>query len=596
MRPELKPINIQPGLYTLTTDREAKARWTDGNKVRFQHGLAQKIGGWAKAGSNTFNGKARALVDWQTLGRVKWIGAGTHTKLYVYDVGGVYYDVTPVSSSGTLGADPIDTTNTSTSVNISHTAHGRAVGDAVIFSGAAAVGGITISGAYTVTTVVGADDYTITHSSAATSTATGGGGAVAYTYLLAVGSESSIFGYGYGADTFGSSTYGDARTVSSILTFLRIWSVAQWGDDLIANPRGGAIYLWDESGGTGARAAAISGTPTTGYGIFVSEEDRRLIVLGAHTGSASDPMFLRWSDDDDYTTFTVGPDTAAGTKRFTIGNELLCGVKVAGGILIHSDAYAWKMTSIGPPFYYQFDPMGDNGALMGPNAAVDVDGRAYWMGDRNFFVYDGAINVLPCDVWPTVFENINRVQKFKVYAGFNKVHREVWWVYPSEGTEECDRYVLYNIDERTWSFGTLARTAYIGDSKLFSGPFAAGTNGYLYDHEFETDDDGAAMEAYVESGGIDIGEGDSIMHVGKAIPDFKELTGFCNLTLKGKAYPQSSEEITNGPHAIASTTEYINPRMRARQISIYLESDQVDDHWRFARIRLELRPHGRRMG
>lgn len=254
------------------------------------------------------------------------------------------------------------------------------------------------------------------------------------------------------------------------------------------------------------------------------------------------------------------------------------------------------MRSVGAPFYYEFDSVGDNGGLMGPNAAVDVDGGAYWMGEHNFFVYDGAIRILPCDVWPTVFENINRVQKFKVYAGFNKTHREVWWLYPSESTEECDRYVIYNIEEKTWSFGTIARTAYFGDSKIFSGPFATGTTGYLYDHEFGTDDDGSAMSASLESGGIEIGDGDSIMHIGKAVPDFKDLDGFVNLTLKGKAYPQASEEVTSGPHSISSATEYISPRLRARQVAVLLESDQVGDHWRFARLRLELRPHGRRAG
>ena len=595
MRPVLKDLNILPGMYTLTTDREAKARWVDGNKVRFIHGMPEKLGGWAKAGSNTFNGKCRALNDWQTLGRVKWIGVGTHTKLYALSVAGTYSDITPVASSGTFANNPIDTTNLSTSVNISHTAHGRAVGDAVIIDGAAAVGGITVDGEYTVTTVVGADDYTITHSAAATSTANGGGAAVTYEYLLAVGSSSSVFGYGYGADTYGSSTYGDARTVASLLSFLRVWSLAVWGDDLIANPRGGAIYLWDESTGIGTRAAAISGSPATANGVFVSEEDKRLVVLGAYNGSANDPMLLRWSDDEDYTVYTASASVAAGSKRFTIGNELLCRVKVSGGNLIHSDAYCWKMTSIGQPLFYSFDPVGDNGGLMGPNAAVDVDGRAYWMGEHNFYFYDGAISVLPCDVWPTVFENINRVQRFQVFAGFNKVQREVWWLYPSESGEECDRYVLYNIDEKTWSFGTLARTAYLGNSKLFSGPFAAGTDGYLYDHEYGTDDDGSAMSSSLQSGGIEIGEGDDIMHIGKAVPDFKTLTGFADITIKGKAYAQSTEVATSGPHAVSSTTEYFSPRLRSRQVSVLIESDAAGDHWRFARLRLELRPHGKRV-
>ena len=594
MRPELKPINILPGLFTITSDREAVGRYKTGNKIRFLHGLPQKIGGWAKAGANTFAGMCRALVDWQSLARVKYIGLGTHKKLYVYDTGGVYYDITPIASSGTFANDPLTTTIGTPTVNTLHVAHGRLAGDAVIIGGATAVGGITPDGEYDVVTVVDADNYTITHSSNATSTATGGGAAVTYTYLLAIGSSSTVFGYGWGAGAYGLSTYGTARTISSLLTFLRTWGLSPWGDDLIANPRGGAIYLWDESAGTSTRAAVISGTPTTGYGIFVSEEDKRLVVLGAHNGSTADPMLLRWSDDEDYTVFTASSSVAAGQKRFTIGNELLCRVPVSGGNLIHSDAYCWKMTSIGPPFYYQFDPIGDNGSLMGPNAAVGVDGMVYWMGTHNFYVYDGSIRVLPCDVWPTVFDDINRVQKYKVYAGFNKTQREVWWLYCTEASDECDRYVLYQVDEQTWSFGTLARTAYIGDSKLFSGPFAAGTTGYLYDHEYGVDDDGAAMTATLETGDIDIAEGDSFMHIGKAVPDFKELTGFVNVTFKGREYPQASEQVTNGPFSVSGTTKYISPRMRARQISIYMESDQMGDHWRFSRMRLELRPHGRR--
>ena len=590
----LREIKIAPGLSTITTDRESIGRWKSGNKIRFFQGLPQKLGGWAKTSANTFAGICRFLVDWQTLGRLKYIGLGTHKKLYVYDTAGAYYDITPVASTGTFANNPLTTTISTPTVNVLHVAHGRLAGDAVIIAGATAVGGITPVGEYDVVTVVDADNYTITHSSNATSSATGGGAAVTYTYLLAIGSSSSVFGYGWGAGAYGLSTYGTARTTSSLLTFLRTWSLAPWGDDLIANPRSGAIYLWDESVGTGTRAAVIAGTPATGYGIFVSEEDKRLVVLGAYNGAANDTMLLRWSDDEDYTVFTASPTTAAGQKRFTIGNELLCRVKVSGGNLIHSDAYCWKMTSIGPPFYYQFDPVADNGSLMGPNAAVGVDGRAYWMGGHNFFVYDGAINILPCEVWPTVFEDINRAQKYKVYAGFNKIQREVWWLYCSESSDECDSYVLFNVDEKTWSFGTLARTAYLGNSNLFSGPFAAGTSGYLYDHEYGVDDDGAAMTATLDSGDIDIAEGDVFMHVGKVVPDFKELTGFVNLTLKGREYPQATEQVTNGPFSISSATEYINPRIRSRQISIHLESDQIGDHWRFAKVRLELRPHGRR--
>ena len=593
MAQELKTLPVRPGLFTNSTDAEAEGRWKDGDKVRFKNARPEKIGGWVKSSENTFLGICRALIEWQALAKEKYIGLGTHSKLYVWQTG-TFYDVTPQGSTGTLGDDPITTANTSTIVTIAHTTHGRAVGDYVSFSGATAVGGITISGEYEVKTVVDANSYTITHSSAATSTATGGGASVNYVYLLSSGSSSSIYGYGYGSGAYGLSTYGTARTVASILFNLRVWSLDKWGDDMIASPREGAIYLWDKSAGTNTRAAAISGSPTTARSVFVSQEDRRIVALGAHNGTTDDPMLVRWSDDDDYATWTAAATNTAGQKRLTHGNEILCRIPVRGGDLIQTDNHATLMTSIGPPHFYAFLPVGGNGGMMGPNAGISLDGVAYWMGENDFFLYDGAIRAFECDVYPTVFKNINKVQRWKVYAGYNRKFREVWWLYPSESATECDRYVLYSIDEKVWSFGTLARTAMVGGSELFTVPFAAGSDGYLYDHETGVDADGSAMTAYIESGDVDIVDGDSVMHIGKAVPDFQTLTGSVNITVKGRKYPQDIQQSSSGPHAVTATTKYINPRLRARQASVLIQSDDMGDHWRFGKIRLELRPDGRR--
>lgn len=590
----LSDLPILPGIVTIKTDRGAKGRWKSGDKVRFFNGLPEKIGGWVKSTVNQFLGICRGTWDWQTLTFVKYIGTGTNLKLYV-EQGGTFYDVTPIRTSGTLPNNPFTTTNGSPIVTVHHVLHGEMAGDYVHYSGATAVGGITIDGEYTVTTVVDADNYTITHSLAASSGAVGGGAAVAYQYEIHIGLVDSVFGLGWGAGTWGTGTWGTPRTISTFLALARTWKMENWGEDLIANYRGGGIYLWDSSVGTGTRAAQIGGTPTTAKGIFVSSENRILVAYGAHDGSVDDPMLIRWSDSEDYTNFV--PDVinnVAGDKRLDQGTELLAHAKTRSGTLIHSDTFAWMMTFDGPPDTFGFHPLGSNGNLVGPNAVVEADGVVFWMGARNFYVFDGTPKILPCEVHNHVFENINFVQKYKVWAGANLAFTEIWWLYASANSTECDSYVLYNRLEGTWSIGTIARTAFVGDSKTFQNVYAFGADHFLYDHEFGVDDDGAAMDATLESGDVEIGEGDQIMRVRKLVPDFKELEGTVNITIKGRKYPQRTEQFVKGPFPVESDTAFINPKIRARQVALALRSNEIGGHFRCGTFRLELRGSGKR--
>ena len=590
---EPKPLKIRPGLVTVETDRGAEGYWKDGNRIRFWNGLPQKIGGWAKNGTATFLGKARGVIDWLTLSSERFIAIGTHLKLYVWK-GGVFSDITPIrETQSPLPNNPFATTNASAVVTVTDTAHGATDGDYVTFSGAAAVAGITISGEYALT-YVDANTYTITHSAAANATTTGGGAAVVGAYQISVGASQSTPGLGYGAGAYGASTYGTARSVSSILNAARTWSLDHWGEDLIANPRGGGIYVWDASTGVGTRATLISGAPTTAKSVFVSEEDRHLVALGAHDGSANDPLLVRWSDTEDYTDWTATEENTAGDKRLDGGNELMCAVKMTGGRLIHSDTEAWFMTFDGPPYTYGFLSKGKNGHIRSPNAAVAIDDRAYWMGKNNFHIYDGSVRVLPCPVHNHVFEDINDSQSTMVFAGVNLTYQEVWWLYPSANATECDRYVLFNTKEGTWSFGELARTAFVGNSKVFTNAYALGTDGYLYDHETGVSDDGQAMGDYLESGDFDIGDGAQLMHIGGAVPDFKILTGSVSATFKGRRYPQDAEQQQTTAETITSSTKRISPRMRCRQIALRIESNVAGDNWRMGTWNLELRPHGKK--
>lgn len=590
----LRDLNILPGLYTINTDRGAVGRWKDGNHVRFWHGLPQKIGGWTiSVGSNTFSGKARAAIDWQSLAVEKIIGLGTNLKLYAW-IGATFSDITPLRDSGTLGADPFAMVNTSTTVTVSDVAHGNLAGDYVHYSGATAAGGITIDGEYTVVTVPNADSYTITHSAAATSTVSGGGAAVAYKYEIHVGAADSVVGLGYGAGTYGSSTYGTPRLVSNFLSMARIWSLDNWGEDLIACPRGGGIYAWDTSVGIGSRSAVISGAPTTAKAILVSSENRHLIALGAHDGSADDPLLIRWCDSEDYTAWTASVTNTAGDKRLDSGNEIYCGIKTTKETLIFTDAALYTMSFDGPPYTFGFNYIGQTGGLASPNAAKELDGRVPWMGNGNFYIYDGSIKVLPCDVLNHVFDDINWVQRAKIFAGANRKYGEVWWLYCTATATECDVYVIYNMIENHWSYGTLSRTLIIGDSDTFENPYAAGTDGNFYDHESGADDNISALVSTLESGDVDIGEGEYLMQVRKVVPDFVSLTGSVSLTLNGKKYPGSSETLASTAQTITSTTKFVNPRLRARQVSVSLSTSAIGDDWRMGTLRLDIKPHGKK--
>lgn len=586
------PIEILPGLFTEQTRRGAVKRWRDGNHVRFYNGQPQKIGGWQKATPETFEGKARGVSDWLTLRLERIAAFGTHLKLYIQK-GGSVNDITPIRDSGTLGADPFSTSNGLAIVTVTDNSHGLTVGDYVRFSGAAAVAGITISGEYNVTEILNGNSYTITHSAPANATTTGGGATVAYEYEINVGNEDSVAGLGWGAGGWGGSTWGTPRSTSTILWLARTWSLDHWGEDLIANPRSGGIYVWDSSAGTSSRATLISGAPSSAKSIIISPQNRHLIALGAHDGSNDDPMLVRWCSSEDYTDWTPTDLNTAGEKRLDGGSEIYMGMRTDREILIFTDRMLYSMLFEGPPYIFSFSERGDNGKIVGPMAAKEYGGIIYWMGEKDFWYYDGRIQVLPCDVATHVFDDINVVQKAKIFAGANRTYGEVWWLYPSANSTECDRYVLYCPSEKAWSYGTLDRTMIVGDSPTFDTPYGFGIDGYIYDHETGVDDEAVALDAFIESYDMEIGSGDSLMMTKNLIPDFQTLSGSVDVTLRGRKYPHGAQK-TKGPVTITSADETVGVRMRARQLSVYFESDGIGDNWRVGTMRLELREAGGR--
>lgn len=589
-------LPIKPGIVSDPTARDAGrgGYWKDGDKVRFFAGMPTKLGGWTRGALDPqMLGVPRGSADWRSTRSEVFLGVGTHLKLYVWS-GGSYYDITPYRASGTL-TNPFTTSVGLTTVTVDDLNHGLLVGDYVNFSGASAVGGITISGSYVVASVINANSYTITHSSPAGSTAGPGGGTVTYGYEIHIGEADSLAGLGWGADVWGESTWGTPRSVTDFLTQARTWQLDLWGEDLIANPRQGGIYVWDSSVGTGTRAQLISQAPATAKGVIVSVEDRHMIALGAHDGAADDPLLVRWCSQEDYTDWTPTLTNTAGSKRLDAGNEILCAAKVRGETIIFTDSTLFSMTFVGPPDTFGFRTLGDNGNLVGPLAVHVFEGVAYWMGDQDFFIYDGVTRVLDCSVTAHVFDDFNRNQRAKVYCGVNRDFREVWWLYPSGSSNENDRYVIYNLQDKLWAYGTLARTMIIGDSDVFNYAYGTSPDGYLYTHEFGTDAYDQPMDAYIESGDIEIApSGEAITHLSRLIPDFKVLTGSADITVKGRKYPQAAEQVQTGPHTVTATTEFISPRLRARQISIRIESDALGDDWQVGTLRVDLLPHGTR--
>lgn len=606
----LKNLPFKPGIYEEASDRDVGklGYWKDCDKVRFRDGLPQKIGGWAVndfLGGATFLGIARGAVDWVNNERTeKYVGFGTNAKLYLVRQAqpDELYDITPVEQSYNL-TDPFSTTIGSNVVNVTHASHGREAGVYVEFSGTdVAVGGIPaaeLDDNFEIKTVVDADNYTIEVTTVATSTTTTIGGSVTASYEPLMGGDSTG-SLGYGSQTYSSGTYGTPRTAPTG-TLQQVtastWSLDTWGEDLIACPFGGRIYVWDQSAGYSTRATIISAAPLENLAAFVSTEDRHLVALGCTPAGGGDinPMLIRWSNQEDYDTWTPAVNNTAGDKVLDVGTKIVGYSKVRGTTLIFTNTFLYSMQFVGPPYTYDFAPLGDNGGVRGPLCVAAYEGVAYWIGEKEFYYYDGSVKVLPCTVKERIFSDINSGQNEKVCAGVNRAYNEVWWFYPSAGATENDLYVVYNIIDKAWYYGEMSRTTYIGNSDVLDYPYAFGADGYIYEHEFGTDADGAALEAYIESGDIELDpEGNQFQHLSKYIPDFRRLIGGVSVTFTGRRYPQDSAQIISGPHEVSSSTKFVNPRMRCRQMSIKIESDGVGDDWRASSLRIDTVPHGRR--
>ena len=639
----LKKIPLPPGFDKNDTASQAEGRWIDGDNVRFQYGSPEKIGGWEQINSSILVGAARDIHSWFDLTGRRYVAIGTNKVLYVlFDE--VFYDITPFKTA--LTSCTYTSTTGSTTVTINKNAHNLEVGDLVNFSSVTTPGPTTTSfttanfetNSFEVKTVPTANTFTITMPVTETGTGVTAGGSIITNPYVTVGPISSTFGYGWGAGTWNLSTWGTPRTASNTVIDAGSWSLDNYGERLIATIKNGSTFEWDPTAGTGVstRANIIAGNPTATVLTRVSDRDRHLIHFGTETaiGTAAtlDPMFIRFSDQEDIEIYEPTSTNTAGTFRLDNGSRIVAAVKGKDYMLVLTDEAAYTMQFVGPPFTFSIRQVGSNCGCIGQHAAVFVEGAVFWMGDSgNFFVFDGTVKTLPCTVDDFIFTTngdslgINFTNGEMVFAGHNSLFNEINWFYPKATSTQIDRLVTYNYEEKSWSTGSLARTTY-EDAHVLPTPTATKfdltktptsptingiSNGgsYVFAHEVGVNEvlnltsnntTSVVISSFIRSGDFDLdieGDGEFFIKIRRFIPDFKYLDGNAKVTLFFKAYPADSTTALGqtivGPFTISSTTDKIDTRARGRLASIKIENDAINDNWRYGVFRLDIQPDGR---
>lgn len=602
--------DFRPGITRETTPYAAEGGWFDGNRVRFRDGKPQNIRGWQKRNTSTFIGTARQITTWSSLDSTKYAAIGTNHKVYL-ETGGTFYDITPIVSTVSVSAC-FNTSAGSFDVVVSVSSHNIQQDSYIQIENATTVGGnVYLDGDFQVS-VIDVDSFEITYVSAAAETSSSAGNAT-INYRLPSGVLNATGGTGYNAGTYGGLLAGVSvrawnvpSTTTNIELDLRKWTFAPFGEDLLINafPEG-RIYRWDETNGTGTEAVIVSAAPTVTNGVIVSPIDRHVLALGSTdlTGEF-DPLLVRWSAQENYDDWTPSIGNTSGDVRLASGSEIRCAINYSNQILVWTDKSLHGMQFVGSPLVFASTQLGDNCGIISRTAAAEIDGRAFWMGEGNFFMYAGQVNVLPCTVRSFIFDDFNFDQKEKVYAGVNSEFEEVTWLYPSAASEECNRYVSFSPSQNYWTYGDAIWTVW-EDANVFDNVLTAGVSvsigetppnyAYLYNNEPNGvyTADGALLTSFVESGEFDIGDGDDIMYIDRIIPDFVVSVGTLDVSLITKSHP-SSEEITKGPFVVNNNTTQLRPRARGRTAKLKIATSTAQTKWKFGTVRMDMMADGKR--
>ena len=410
-----------------------------------------------------------------------------------------------------------------------------------------------------------------------------------------------------------------------------LWSIDNFGDNVISLIHNGQVFEWNSNAANAVatRATIISGAPTASRDMLVSTPDRHLVFFGTETTigdqSTQDEMFIRFSDQENINVYEPTAVNTAGTQRLADGSRIIGAVRGRDATYIWTDTSLFTMRFVGAPFTFAFAQVGTNCGLIGMNAALEVDGAAYWMSENGFFKYSGNLETMVCLVEDYVYDDINTTASQLINVGLNNLFGEINWFYPTQSSEVVNRSVTYNYMESSaqrpiWTTGSLARTTWV-DSSVFGLPHATSFNasGTSYDvvgntegattyyqHETGTDQVKSSatttIASNIQSGDYDIdqrrgldGDGEFLMKIRRFIPDFLAQTGNTQITLNLRDYPNNSQASSPlGPFTISSTTTKIDTRARARSVALKVANTGSSQSWKLGGFRLDIQPDGRR--
>ena len=653
----LQKLNFKPGFNKMVTDSGGESQWVDGDFVRFRYGLPEKIGGWNQLSiaGETLPGVARAQHTWTSLNGERYAAIGTSQGLFLY-YGEQFFDITPLDTA--ITGCTLTTVNGSNVLEINKGSHGLEVGRYITLSGVTVTAASDYTAAelevaYEILTVPTIDKFTVQAVRNEGGSGMTAAGAATVNPYVQVGPIFQTLGYGWSTSTWSTSTWGTERDTSSVTLDPGNWSLDNYGQVLVATIRDGKTFTWN-AGAANARTiraststsgASTSNNPTASRLTQVSDKDRHLFHFGTETtignSLTQDPMFIRFSNQEDLNDYAPTAVNTAGTFRLDKGNRIVGAVSGKDYTLVLTDSAAYVIQFVGPPFTFSIRQVGSNCGLISQHALTYSDGKVFWMsGEGGFFVFDGTVKSLPCLVEDFVFTTtsnnlgINFNATETIYAEHNTLYGEVNWFYPKSGSTQIDRCVTYNYGENVWTTSSLARTTYV-DTGVFDVPYATEysstslpvfpdilgiTNTYgattYYAHEVGTDQVNSsgttAIPAFIQSGDFDItqvrtrqgqatgavdyrGDGEFFMSVKRFIPDFKVLTGNSKITLLLNDYPNNTASSSPlGPFTITSSTDKIDTRARGRLVALKIENDSTGETWRYGTLRLDAQPDGRR--
>ena len=511
--------------------------------------------------------------------------------------------------------------------------HDATKNDFITFSNATGFGGFSagdLNKEQQVFQYISPTQYSINIAGVFSTSATSGGGAVVKAeYQVNTGLDVYVIGLGWGADPWSSNGWGDPGLIG-VGQQLRLWTADNYGEDLLINPRGGAVYYWDATFGTSQRAKKLSELSTIeGYSgqfvphtvneVIVTPTERFVMVLGANPydpGDANtlfDPMLVRWSDQENPYEWVPAVTNQSGEFRLSHGSYIVGSSFTRQETLIWTDTALYSAQYLGPPYVWGFNQLAENISIISPNAMITANNITFWMGVDKFYMYSGRVETLPCALRQYIFSDINSDQGYQVFAGTNEGFNEVWWFYCSGDSSVVNKYVVYNYLENIWYYGTLSRTAWL-DSALREYPIATGYENRLIYHEIGTDDlSGLAPQpitAYIQSADFDIGDGDQFSFVWRILPDINFTGSYVDkpsvtMTLKprrnaGAPYSpadnptvQSDNNYTNvRQYTIQEFNGQVYTRLRGRQMALRVESNGIGVAWQLGSIRADIKEDG----